>query len=53
MNVLDRIPCRAGSPWNSGAWRTVKFGSKVGRSLSSGRMNMLRTNAMCHALGDT
>ena len=53
MKVLVRVPWRAGSAWNSGACRTVKLGSKVGRSVSSGRMNMLRTNAMCHAFGET
>jgi len=53
MNVPVRVPCFAGSAWYSGAWSTVKFGVKVGSSLASGRMNMFRTNAICHALGDT
>ena len=51
MNVPVRVPWRAGSASNSGAWSTVKFGSNVGSALASGRMNMFRTNAMCHALG--
>ena len=53
MKVPVRVPCRAGSASNSGACSTVKFGSKPARSATSGRMNMFRTNAMCHALGDT
>ena len=36
MNVVVRVPCRAGSAWNSGAWRTVKFGSNVGSSRQLG-----------------
>ncbi len=53
MNVPVRVPCLAGVASNSGAWSTVKFGWKVGRAVASGRMNMFRTNAMCHALGLT
>ena len=53
MNVPLRVPCRAGSAWNSGACSTVKLGAKSASAASSGRTNMLRTNAMCHALGDT
>ena len=53
MNVLVRVPCFAGSAWNSGACSTVKFGAKSFSAESSGRTNMLRTKAMCHALGDT
>src|SRR5829696_6178345 len=52
MNVPVRVPWRAGSAWSSGAWSTVKFASKVARSAGSGRMNMFRTNAMCHAHGE-
>ena len=51
MNVPVRVPCLAGSASNSGACSTVKFGSNVGSSVASGRMNMLRTNAICHAFG--
>ena len=47
------IATTCGSASNSGAWSTVKFGSKLARSAMSGRMNMFRTNAMCHALGET
>ena len=53
MNVPVRVPCLDGVASNSGAWSTVKFGFQPARSARSGRMNMLRTNAMCHALGDT
>ena len=51
--VLVRVPCLAGSASNSGACSTVKFGSNVGSSVASGRMNMLRTKAICHAFGET
>ena len=53
MNVPVRVPCVAGSAWNSGACRMLKFGAKVASSASSGRMNMLRTKCACHALGVT
>jgi len=53
MKVLVRVPCRAGSAWKSGAWRTVKLGAKPASSAASGRMNMFRTNIECHALGVT
>ena len=44
MNVLVRVPCRAGSAWKSGACRTVKSGRKCASSAGSARMNMFRTN---------
>jgi len=53
MNVLVRVPCFAGSASKSGACNTVKLGSNVGSAVGSGRMNMLRTNAICHAFGET
>ena len=53
MNVVERIPCFAGSPWYSGACRIVKFGANDASSASSGRMNMFRTKFACHALGVT
>ena len=53
MNVPVRVPCFAGSACSSGACSTVKFGAKLASSTSSGRTNMLRTNAMCHAFGET
>jgi hypothetical protein len=51
MNVPVRVPWRAGSAWNSGAWYTVKLGANDASASSDGRMNMFRTNAACHALG--
>jgi hypothetical protein len=53
MNVPVRVPCLSGVASNSGACSTVKLGSNVGSSETSGRMNMFRTNAMCHAFGET
>jgi hypothetical protein len=53
MNVPVRVPCFAGSAWNSGACSTVKFASKPASCASLGRMNMLRTKCACHALGST
>ena len=51
MKVPIRVPCRAGSAWNSGACSTVKPGRKCASSAGRARMNMLRTNSACHALG--
>jgi hypothetical protein len=51
--VPVRVPWRVGSACISGACSTVKLGAKVASCSSAGRMNMFRTNAMCHALGDT
>ncbi len=53
MNVLERVPCFAGIPWNSGACRMLKFGANDASSATSGRMNMFRTKAACHAFGVT
>jgi hypothetical protein len=53
MKVPVRVPCFSGVAWNSGAWRIVKLGAKPVSSPASGRTNMLRTNAACHAFGMT
>ena len=51
MNVPVRVPCRVGSAWKSGACSTVKPGRNWASSAGTARMNMLRTNRACHALG--
>ena len=53
MPVVVRVPCFAVSAWNSGACRMLKFGANAASAATSGRMNMLRTNEACHALGVT
>ena len=53
MKVPVRVPWRAGSAWNSGACRIVKFGAKAASASTAGRMNMFRTKFACHAFGVT
>ena len=36
MKVLVRVPCRAGSAWNSGACSTVKLGAELGQLRAAG-----------------
>ena len=42
MNVVERTPCRAGSPWYSGACRMVKFGANAAWF----RLNVLTYNLL-------
>src|SRR2546430_1406423 len=53
MNVVEFVPCTAGSASSSGACSTCHAGANPARSDAVGRRNMLYTNSACQALGVT